>query len=58
VTSNLAVGTTRFLIRIRLTMAATGSQFFLVTFCPILGCNGWMNTATNQTLAKRNHAQV
>jgi len=31
VTSTLAVWTTRCLIRVRLTIAATGSQFFLVT---------------------------
>ena len=30
--------------------AASGSQFFLVTFCPLLGCKGCMNTATNQTI--------
>ena len=37
----------RFLIRAWLAIAASGSQFFLVTFCPILCCKGCMNTATD-----------
>ncbi len=45
-TTALVVGAAGFLIRAWLPLAASGSQFFLVTFCPILCCNGWMNTAT------------
>ena len=49
-TSALVVGAASFLLRAWLAMAASGSQFFLVTFCPILVCKWWMNTTTNQTL--------
>jgi hypothetical protein len=45
-TSALVIRAARFLVRAWLTMAASGSQIFLVTFLPILCCKGWMNTAT------------
>lgn len=52
-TSALVVGAARFLIGAWLTIAASISQFFLVTLCPILCCRGCMNTENNQTLEIR-----